>query len=79
MIKNIIPAKQTHQLSRSQSPEKKYLTLIDISSQGLLGTGGQNPINAGSSMLTDTPTLEPKIKNLIETHLNGFNYLFLFI
>ena len=75
MIKYIVAPTNTHQLFRPQTPEKKYTTFSDFNAEELLGKGGQNPINCGSSMFKDTPNLEPQLKELIQKHFNGFNYL----
>ncbi|MCT7615658.1 hypothetical protein [Aliarcobacter butzleri] len=75
MIKNIIPDTDTHFLSRPTEPEIRYRTFISFDDRKLLGAGGQNPINAGSSMITDTPNMEATITQLISNTINNDCYL----
>ncbi|MDP2067514.1 MAG: hypothetical protein Q8K04_00990 [Lutibacter sp.] len=76
MINYLFPGNTIHTLSRPQTPAIKYTSLIDFTSEQLIGAGGQNPINAGSSMFVDTPNLEPRIKDLINAHFTKDSYLF---
>ncbi|MEY4902736.1 MAG: hypothetical protein RLZZ292_551 [Bacteroidota bacterium] len=79
MIKNIITKQNTHFLFRPQFAEKKYLSIVEFNEEQLLGKGGQNPINAGSSMFKDTPNLAPQLQELIEKHFSKNTYINLYI
>ncbi|MCE2983687.1 MAG: hypothetical protein LW832_09000 [Parachlamydia sp.] len=76
MIRYLIAANKIHSLSRPQTPEVQYTSLVDFTEIQLIGKGGQNPINCGSSMFKDTPTLEPKLSELIKLHFEPRSYLF---
>lgn len=74
---NLIPVEDTHQLSRPRTPEKKYTTFTDFDIDILIGSGGQNPINAGSSMFNpgSDPQMEPRIRELISSYIDTDSYL----
>jgi hypothetical protein len=76
MIRYIINAANIHALSRPQTPGVQYTSLVDFNAKQLIGAGGQNPINCGSSMFQDTPTMEPRILALINAHFTTNTYLF---
>ncbi len=77
MISNLIQSEKTHKLFRPQSPQKKYTTFIEFDTEKLLGSNGQNPINAGSSMFnaTSDPKMEPRIREFIQIHFSKKPYL----
>lgn len=81
MLSNLIPSSDVHQLFRPTTPDIKYTTFKSFDTEYLLGKGGQNPINAGSSMFNagSDPKMEPYVNQFIISSFNGNNYLLKYV